>query len=166
MKELSRNPILYYVLIPVIVVLWPMLILTVYLPDAKRNWSSEKEHYNKAQKIIADILTLDPGRLEYADSKISIAEFDYASAVEKTASLCKISSTDYKLSSGRIITSGGQKSQSAMVVLTQVDITKFAKFLSTFQLRWANLECVKIKLTQKKGLVDVWKADLDFKYYY
>jgi hypothetical protein len=52
------------------------------------------------------------------------------------------------------------------VVLKEVDITKFAKFLSTIQLRWANLQCVKVKLTKKKGLRDTWDVDLDFKYFY
>jgi hypothetical protein len=60
----------------------------------------------------------------------------------------------------------GQKSQSAKVGLKQVDITKFAKFLSTVQLRWANLQCSQVKLTKKKGLPDTWDVDLDFKYYY
>jgi hypothetical protein len=113
-----------------------------------------------------EILTLDPDRLKFADSNNTAAEFDYASAIEKTAGLCKIPPTNYKLSSGIIITSDGQKSQSAKVGLKQVDITKFAKFLSTLQLRWANLQCAQVKLTKKKGLPDTWDIDLDFKYYY
>jgi hypothetical protein len=86
--------------------------------------------------------------------------------MEQTAGLCGIPSTDYKLNSGIIITSAGQKSQNAKVGLMQVDITKFAKFLSTVQLRWANLQCGQVKLTKKKGLPDSWDVDLDFKYYY
>jgi len=80
--------------------------------------------------------------------------------------LCGIPSTDYKLSSGIIIESGGQKSQSAQVSLKKVDIVKSARFLSTIQLRWANLQCSRVKLTKKKGLPDVWDVDLEFKYYY
>ncbi len=166
MKDLYRNPTLYYVLIPVIVSLWSLFMWGIYLPAAEHKWQAERAQYSKAQKIISEILVLDPERLEFADAKIASAEFDYAFAVEKTASLCKIQSTNYKLSSGVIITSGGQRSQNAKVTLKQVDITKFAKFLSTIQLRWANLQCTKVKLTKKKGLRDAWDVDLDFKYYY
>lgn len=167
MKEIYKNPTLYYILVPVIVALWPLLIWGVYLPAAGDNWQVERTQYNEAQSIMADILALDPDRLEFADSKNAAAEFDYAIAVEKIASLCKIPSTNYKFSSRPIIgDSGGQKSQSAKVGLKQVDITKFAKFLSTIQLRWANLQCARVKLTKKKGLPDTWDVDLDFTYYY
>jgi len=166
MKEIYKNPTLYYILVPVVAALWPLLIWGVYLPAAANNWQVEGAQYSEAQSIMAEILALDPDRLEFADSQNAAAEFDYASAVEKIASLCRIPSTHYKLSSGIIITSGGQKSQSAKVGLKQVDITKFAKFLSTIQLRWANLQCAQVKLTKKKGLPDTWDVDLDFKYYY
>jgi len=166
MKELYRNPTLYYVIVPVIVSLWSLLIWGVYLPDAEHKWQAEKAQYGKTEKIIAEILPLDPERLEFADAETATTEFDYAIAVEKTASLCRIPSTNYRLSSGVIMTSGGQKSQNAKVTLKDVDITKFAKFLSTIQLRWANLQCMKVKLTKKKGLRDAWDVDLDFKYYY
>ena len=59
-----------------------------------------------------------------------------------------------------------EKSQTANVALKDVDLEKFAKFLSTIQLRWENLQCKRIKLTRKKGLPDTWDVDLVFKYYY
>ncbi|MGA1979781.1 MAG: hypothetical protein ABSG99_04340 [Sedimentisphaerales bacterium] len=166
MKQIYKNPALYYILAPVLVALWPLLIWGVYLPAAGRNWQVEKAQYSEAQGIIAEILAIDPDRLEFVDSNNTAAEFDYASAIEKTAGSCGIPPTNYKLSSGIITSTGGQKSQSAKVGLKQVDITKFAKFLSTLQLRWANLQCSQVKLTKKKGLPDIWDVDLDFKYYY
>ena len=166
MTDIYKNPTVYYILVPIIAALWSLLVWGVYLPNAERNWQTEKAQYNKAQSIIAEILTFDPDRLEFADSKTAAAEFDYASAVEKIASSCRIPSTNYKLSSRPIMDSGGQKSQSAQVSLKQVDIVKFSKFLSTIQLRWANLQCAKVKLTKKKGLPDAWDVDLEFKYYY
>ncbi|MHC4912895.1 MAG: hypothetical protein ACYTE5_07810, partial [Planctomycetota bacterium] len=81
------------------------------MPAAEHKWQAEKAQYSKAQEIISDILAFDPDRLEFADAKAATAEFDYAIAVERTASLCKIQSASYKLSSGVIITSGGQRSQ-------------------------------------------------------
>ena len=151
MKDIYKNPNLYYILVPVIVALWPLLIRSVYLPEVEDNWLREKTRYEKAQNVIAEILALDPDRLAFADSKNNAAEFDYASAVEKVAGLCGIPPTDHKLSSGIIITSAGRKSQSARVVLKQVDLARFARFLSTIQLRWSNLQCAQLKLTKKKN---------------
>jgi len=165
-KDIYKNPIFYYVLAPVIAALWPLLVWTVYLPSAEHNWQLEKVQYSKAQKIIAEILTYDPDRLEFAVSSTDEAEFDYANVVEKVANLCRIPSKDYKLSSGLIMTSGDKKTQDARVTLNEVSIVEFAKFLSTIQLRWASLECVQVKLTKNKAMPDVWKADLNFKYYY
>lgn len=166
MKQIYKNPTLYYILAPVAVSLWSLFIWGIYLPDAQLRWQQDVARYNKAQSIIAEIVSLDPERLALAGTEADTAEFDYANAVEKTASLCGIPSTDYKLSSGIIIESGGQKSQSAQVSLKKVDIVKAAKFLSTIQLRWANLQCARVKLTKKKGLPDAWDVDLNFKYYY
>jgi hypothetical protein len=166
MKDIYKNAALYYILAPVLIALWPLLIWGVYLPAAKRSWQVETSQYNKAQDIMKEILVIDPERLDFADSNKAAAEFDYANAIDKTASACGIPPTTYKLNSGRIITSSGQKSQDAKVGLKQVDITKFAKFLSTLQLRWANLQTVQVKLTKKKGLPDSWDVDIEFKYYF
>ena len=165
-KDIYKNPAFYYVVAPVIVALWPLLIWTVYLPNAESTWKGDKDQYNRAQGIISEILEIDPERLEYSDSKAGAAEFDYAVAVERVATECRIPATSYRLSSGTITTSRGQKSQSAKVVLSEVNIVKFAEFLSTIQLRWANLQCGQVKLTKKKGPPDSWDVDLDFKYYY
>jgi hypothetical protein len=166
MKDILKNPILYYILAPALVALWPLLVWGVYLPSAKNAWQTESKQYEKAQNTINEILAIDPDRLNFADTQNTNAEFDYVSAIDKTSAACGIPTSDYKINSGIIITSAGQKSQSAKVTLKGVDITKFAKFLSTLQLRWANLQCSQVKLTKKKGLPDSWDIDLDFKYYY
>ncbi|MHC4123577.1 MAG: hypothetical protein ACYSSI_08405, partial [Planctomycetota bacterium] len=112
-----------------------------------------------------DILTLDPDRLDFAESKDKSSEFDYGVAVQGVARICKIAASDYIFSS-KPMKSKGQKSQSARVTLDNIDVTKFAKFLSEIQFRWPKLECTKVNLTHKKGLTDAWKIDLDFRYYY
>jgi hypothetical protein len=166
MKEILRNPALYYILAPVIVALWPLLIWGVYLPAARHNWEVEKSQYNESQSIIKEILAIDPDRLKFADANSVSVEFDYASAINKTAGSCGIPPSGYTLNSGIMITTAGQKTQSAKVDLKQIDIAKFAKFLSALQLHWASLQCTQVKLTKKKGLPDTWDVDLDFKYYY
>ena len=113
MKDIYKNPTLYYILAPIVVVLWSLVVWGFYLPEAEHKWQAEKSQYNKAQAIMVDILALDPDRIEFADSKTTAAEFDYANAVER-----------------------------------------------------AGLQCVKVKLTKKKGLPDAWDINLEFKYYY
>lgn len=166
MKDIYKNPIFYYILVPSLAALWPLLAWAVYSPAAERNFEDEMEQYKQAQLKIEVILDSDPTRLELADPNKSADKFDYATAVDDVARRCKISANNYTISSKPVRTSSGKKSQSAKVVLKQVNIAVFADFLSKIQLRWASLECENVTLTKKKGLADMWKVDLDFKYYY
>lgn len=166
MKDIYKNPIFYYILIPAVVALWPLLIWGVSLPEANRRMNKEMEDYKDANSIMDEILDLDPERLELADLQTDVDEFDYARAIQQVANICSIPPASYKLSSGILVTTSGQKSQIAKVLLKQVEIEKFAEFLSTIQLRWASLQCNRLKLTKKKALPDAWDIDLEFKYYY
>jgi hypothetical protein len=166
MKDIYKNPTLYYILVPCLAALWPLLVWAVYLPGAKRGYEQEATQYVEAQVKIATILGRDPTRLELTDPNKTADKFDYATAVSDIARKCRISAMNYTTSSKPIRTSGGKTSRSAKVVLKQIDIQSFAAFLSKIQLRWANLQCDSVTLTQKKGLVDAWKVDLDFKYFF
>jgi hypothetical protein len=167
MKDIYKNPLLYYIAIPVIAAFWPLLVWAAYLPASERSLMNEINEYKKAEQIMLEILRLDPARLELADSNTPSEEFDYARAVQRVASLYEISPANYRLNSGIIIKSGGQKSQSAVVSLKDIGIDKLANFLSTIKLHWANLQCNRIKLTKKKSPPpNAWDVDLEFKYYY
>ncbi len=164
MKDIYKNPILYYILVPAIVGLWPLFVWAIYLPAAEESIEDQLAQYGKAEAIMMEILTLDSDRI--TDANDAPAEFTYDRAVERVADTCRIPSSKYKLNPGKPMTIGGQKSQSATVNLKQIDIVKFAKFLSMIQLRWANLQCNRVKLTKKQGLPDMWDVDIEFKYYY
>ncbi|MBW8040491.1 MAG: hypothetical protein FVQ85_10865 [Planctomycetes bacterium] len=166
MKDIYKNPMLYYILVPCMAALWPLLVWAVYLPAAEHDYKQEESQYIEAKVTIDSILGRDLTRLELADPNKTADKFVYDTAVSDIANRCRISATNYTVSSKPIRTSSGKKSQSAKVVLKQVNIGSFADFLSKIQLRWANLQCESVTLTQKKGLKDVWKVDLDFKYYY
>ncbi len=155
----------YYILAPALAVLWP-IFMGVYLHGAKIGLENDKQQYDKAQQIIQEIINIDPDRLDYTKGKNPTAGFDYATAVQQAAEFCSIPAANYKLSSGIIIKSEGQKNQSANVALKGVEITRAARFLSTIQLRWAGLQCTKISLRKNKGTPDAWDVDLMFKYYY
>jgi len=165
-KDIYRNPIVYYAALPALIALWPLLTRTVYLPRAKDNLGQEKKDYLDAQKEIAKILTLDHGRLEDKDAKDGPAEFDYATEIEKTARLNEIPATNYSIIARATHKSKGQKTQNATVSLKDIDIKRFAEFLSALQLRWAGLRCEKAAITRKKTGPDKWDFELTFKYYY
>ena len=164
MKEIYKNPIFYYILVPAIVGLWPLFVWAIYLSAADKNLEAQQAQSKKAEAIMMEILTLDPDRS--ADANDTPAEFTYDRAVERVARSCGIPPSKYKLNPGMPMTIGGQKSQSANVSLSQIDIVKFARFLSMIQLRCANLQCNRVKLTQKQSLPDMWDVDIGFKYYY
>jgi hypothetical protein len=164
MREIYKNPVLYYIAVPVIVGLWPLLVWAIYLQDIK----GELEQCLKAKPIMDEIIHLEPERLEFADANETAAEFTYGEAIDRIASLCRIPPSKYNLSSAMIMTTRGQKSQSASVSLKEIDIRKFARFLSMLQLRWANLQCERLKLSKKQNLPDndLWDIDIELKYYY
>ena len=163
MKDIYRNPILYYILVPAVVVLWPLLTWAINLPAADKGLEDQLAQNKKAKAAMVDILTLDPDRCRYADSNDVSAEFTYDSAVAMAAGSCGIPPSKYKLSA---VTSRGQKSQSASVNLKQIDIVKFTRFLSMIQGDYPNLQCDWVKLSKKAGLPDMWDIDIKFKYYY
>ena len=168
MKDIYKNPILYYIVVPVIAGLWPLLVWAIYLPAAQKDVEEQIAQYKKAEPIMMEILTLEPDRLEFADANDTAADFTYGEAIDRVASLCRIPPSKYNLNSAMIIPTNDKKSQSASVDLKQVDIRKFARFLSMMQLRWANLQCEQLKLTKKQNLPDndMWDVDIKFKYYY
>ncbi len=166
MKDIYKNPLFYYVLVLAVATLWPVVIWGVYLPATRGRFGNDEEQYLKAKEVINELLTADPERLDFTKEKGASAAFDYATAVQQTAQFASIPAAGYRLSSSPVITSGGQKSQSANVALKDVDITKAARFLSTIQIRWSSIQCTKITLKKKKGLPDSWDVDFTFKYFY
>jgi uncharacterized protein with von Willebrand factor type A (vWA) domain len=168
MKDIYKNPILYYIAVPVIAGLWPLLVWAIYLPAAQKDVEEQMAQYEKAEPTMMEILTLEPDRLEFADANDNAADFTYGEAVDRVAKLCRIPPSKYNISSAMIITTNEKKSQSANVDLKQIDIRKFARFLSMMQLRWANLQCERLKLSKKKNLPDndMWDVDIQLKYIY
>jgi hypothetical protein len=167
MNNIHKNPILYYIAIPVLIGIWPLLVWAIYLPKAQEDLDQNLKIYKRqAEPIMMEILNLDPGRLDSADPNENTAEFNYDTVVDRIASLCGIPPSKCKLDARMPQETSNQKSQSANVTLSQVDITTFTRFLTTIQMRWPNLQCTNITLSQKAGLPDIWDVSLDFKYFY
>ncbi len=167
MKDIYKNPILYYIAIPVIVGLWPLLVWAVYLPAAQDSIGSQITEYGRAEQVMIDILTLEPERLDSAKPNEAATEFSYTVDVNDVADSCYIPKEDCKVRSGIIVETKDQNSQTANVDLKQVTMVKFARFLSEI-LKRPNLQCESVKLTKKDNLPsnDLCDVDIKFKYFY
>ena len=44
MKDLTKNPFFYYVLVPAVVALWPLLIWAAFLPKAQQKLEKEEKN--------------------------------------------------------------------------------------------------------------------------
>ena len=106
------------------------------------------------------------GQTKLAEDTKSLGKFAYAEAVDRVANLCGIRSSQYTLSSGQVVTTGKKESQQARVGLVGVSIVQGARFLSTIQSMWVNLNCERLKLTRKPGVPDQWDLDMTFRYDY
>ena len=146
--------------------LWPLLVWAVYLPAAQENLKNEFKLCKDANDIMLQILTLDPQRLELVDPNDSNAEFSYYNEVNRFATLCGIPPSKCENHTQKVTNSGGQRNQTANVKFTDIDITTFTKFMSMIQARWPKLQCNMLKLTQKKGMPDVWTIDIEFRYFF
>lgn len=165
MKKIFQETAFYYIIIPLIVALWPLLVWQRYLPRVSEKWNDEEKQFIEAGDLMKQILYMDGERLNFDDKKRQ-DKFDYTTAVDTAARKVGISSADYTISSKPIHGLGRNKTQDCQIVIRETDIERFAKFLSNIQTTWASLQCEKVTLSKKKGLPDSWKIDLTFKYYY
>jgi hypothetical protein len=165
MKDIFKEPVFYYIAVPIVIVIWPLLVWQVYLPRTAKNWQAEEEKFHEAQDVMKQILDLDRERLDFKDAK-GKDKFDYTVAVDTAARKVGVPSANYAISSKPIRGSGRNKTQECQINIHEVDIVRFSRFLSNIQTTWASLQCEKVTLTKKKGLPDAWKADVTFKYYY
>ncbi len=164
MRHIHKNPIFYYIVAPVLIGLWPLLVWAVYLPSANDAQAADKGSLDQAQTAILDILKFDPDRLEIKGG--DQGKFTYAEAIDSAANLCRIPSANYSNSAGGIAKSGGKEVRGAHVSLDNIAVIQLARFLSELETRWVNLTCEKVTLKKKEGMPDQWGVDLDFKYTY
>jgi hypothetical protein len=148
MRDILKNPMVYYLLAPVLVGIWPLLVWGVYLPGAQQASEEDDDYRLEGETYIMDILLKDPDRLKMAGEDQVAGEFSYANAIERVANLCSIPATSCTYSAGKIIPSQGKR------------------FLSKIQSTWVNLSCDKVKLEKRTELPDRWRVSLTFWYHY
>jgi hypothetical protein len=161
MKDLYKNPMLYYILIPLISLAWPGAMLFKYLPTMTDQRDTWKEYVADANDRIIEILTLDPERLSYSDEKDTAVEFEYEMALDKVARSLRLSNQMSLIPSAK-----SDSKQGAEVSLKNIDITQCSQFLSKLQMHWDGLSCTRLGLTNKKTTKDRWDVTMAFVYYY
>ena len=164
MKDYYKNPNFYYILIPVAMMVWALLARTVLLPEAEAQWQKQVQENKDARLLITKILALDPDRINYAQQKDKVVEFDYSAAVEQFAKTCRIATSNYKLTARPIVKRGDKKTQIGDLIIKSVDIETFAKFLSSMLIRWPNLQCNQLNFTKLKNAKDLWQVKIKFTY--
>ncbi|MDD5011827.1 MAG: hypothetical protein PHQ00_06865 [Phycisphaerae bacterium] len=165
MKKILQESAFYYVLIPIVIAIWPLAIWQKYLPSADGKLNAEEKRFVDARNLMEQILQMDTSRLNLDDTKGG-NKFDYTTAIDAAARKIGIPATGYSISSKPIRGSGRDKTQDCQIIINEVGIVKFAQFISNLQTTWANLSCEKVTLTKKRGLPDAWKTDLTLKYHY
>ncbi len=164
MKDIYKNPLFYYILVPAVVGLWPLVVGVFYLPAAEKALRDDLQYGQQARQKVERILTLDPDRL--AKQTKPASDFEYYRAIEQVAKAVRIAPASYKLSSQPPHITQGKKVQTCRVELKGVSINQFAEFLSALQMRWPALQCRQIVLTAAKGTPDVWTVAVDFRYHF
>lgn len=165
MKKLLRESAFYYILIPAVLAIWPLLVWQKYLPSADGKLKAEEQRFLEARNLMKQILEMDSSRLNL-DSGKGQNKFDYTVVIDAAARKIGIPATGYSISSKPIRGSGREKTQDCQIIISEVDIVRFSQFISNLQTTWANLQCEKVTLTKLKGLPDSWKVDLTLKYHY
>lgn len=162
-RDFYKKPVFYYILIPACLALWPCLVAFFYLPNSKKAFEKEQQIYSEANSVMLDILSIDD-RSKSPASANPVKGFDYYTALTDAARSSGISNPSIKSDPIRSIEN--KKIQESTVTLPGTGIGSFANFLFYLQRRWASLECENIQLDKQKGLPDVWKITVRFRYHF
>ncbi|MFC1652167.1 hypothetical protein ACFL3F_00465 [Planctomycetota bacterium] len=167
MNDFYKNPILYYIAIPLLVAAWPILTWYKTLPQAIDSSNKWQGYVQKSEPLMVEILQLDPDRADPANAQQSSEEFDFVRAMDRVARLCRIPTQNTDPSAQDPIGGGNKpKTQRARMSLNRISIEQVAQFVSTIRMQWPGLECIKISLDYNEGTKDNWDIDLEFKYYF
>ncbi len=163
-KDFYKKPIFYYIIVPILIAVWPCFVALVWLPNSKKAFANEQKIYSDANTVMMDILGYDPERTKNPGTTPVAKGFDYVNAISDAARLCSIATPNITTQGTRTVE--GKRMQDASVILQSVKIDSFANFIFLLQKRWANLECDSITLDKQKGYPDSWKITVKFRYHY
>jgi hypothetical protein len=167
MKEIVKNPNVYYVAAPVAAALFTLLAALVFYPGAITRWQDSESEFKEVQTKAEELLKLQPERLVFkVDEKNTAQTFDFTVVINDFAKVFGISHTNYTVSVKGEVKKQGKRARSATVSIKTIDIEKLCTFLSTMLAYWPDLECDVLSLDKGKAGKDDWKADITLTYFY
>ena len=167
MKIDYKNPMLYYIAVPVVAGLWAVLAGLVFYPDSIKTWESEKADYAAVEKRIKQLVELQPKRLAYkVDGKAKSEDFDFTNTIDDFAQLFSISPSNYSLNVRAETKRAGRKTRSAAITIKNIEIERASQFISAMLVRWTDLKCESLGLERVKNTKNRWKVDMKLTYYY
>lgn len=167
MKEILKNPNLYYIAAPVLAAVWALLAAVVFYPGAVEAYEQDaRPEYEQSQELIEKILTLQPQRLQYSIENGTDRPFDFGEVVTALTTAFKIPTSRYTLNVRGEVNRGGKNARTATMEVKEIDVERLARFLSTMLSAWPDLKCEKLTLDKAKTGKDNWNVDMTLTYYY
>jgi hypothetical protein len=164
MKEFYKKPESYYFIIPILVLIWILTVAFLTLPTAESRFGRAAQDRDKIQGYVTTILSIDRDRLKYKELVNKTGKFDYAVVIDNFVQLHGIKTSDYTPQIQGPNKRGKQLTQIANITIKSIGIEKFAKFLSSLQRSWPNLQCDTLTLKKEKTALDSWEAKMKFTY--
>lgn len=154
----------YFIVIPLAAAVWTVLTSMVFLKKANEEWAEIREESEISKPIITEILALDPERLELHKEKEKMGKFDYNIVIHKFSVAHDIPETGYDLSIAKPKRTKGVVIQGADLMIDNIKIETFSKYLSRMLYTWPDLQCDSLTLKNQNTGPDAWKATIDLKY--
>ncbi|MEN6308778.1 MAG: hypothetical protein ABFD91_13610 [Anaerohalosphaeraceae bacterium] len=161
-----KNPMVYTVVVPLLAGLWLLYTWAVAYPTSIENMDQGKKDYEEAQKMLDQILTLEPQRLSYQQEKGKTSEFDYTNVIDQFTKQFAIAPGDYTLTVRGATKKAGQTIKGADLSIKTIDIEKLCKFISALLIRWPELECERLAVEKLPAGKNNWKITLRLTYKY
>ena len=167
MRDFYKNIYFYLIMIPLLAGVWTATAATLSLPTAEKQFERKVDDWNDSKQYIFKILALDSGRLEYNNSSgDNSGEFAFRNVINKFTEENKIPASGYSLRAGTILKKGTRKIRTADMTIDNIDIVKFAEFVTNLTARWSNLQIETLTISNLQDGPDVWKATLKLTYTY
>lgn len=167
MKEMLKNPNVYYILIPVLVGFWALMACFVFYPGSVSAYQEDaKPEYEKTQEWIEKLVAIAPQRLQNQNKLGSDGKFDFGNTINTLAQLFEIPSSSYTLNIRPEVPRAGKRARTASMSIKEIDIEKTARFVSTMLGGWPDLKCDTLSFDKAKTGKDNWKVEMSLTYYY
>jgi len=167
MKIDIKNPMLYYIMVPVLAGLWAVLAGSVFYPKSVKAWDKTREESVAVEKLIKQLVASEPERLAFkVDEKSKPEAFDFTKVINKFAQQYSISPSNYNLNVRKESKRSGHRIRPASISIKSIDIERLAQFLSDMLLRWPDLQCETLDIEKVKNTKNNWKVDMKLTYYY